>query len=352
MVEISFIFRTIPLTIKSTINENFSNIFTNFALKIGHNVNDLIFIYSGGLIDPQKTFNEVANDYDKKEGKMSVLVYSTQDSSNNYSGINNINSSQNITLEGLFSTISQMKNVFTNEINSLKNEITYLKNEIKNINSKKNNFSMNKEIDFDKNKNSEIKEYIDTLFKRSNERNIKLFKQTKVYQADNAIRLQNSTIGVNPENIVKVENNGKIFSDIIFTRGMIMAWYGTIDLIPKGWALCDGTDGRPNLTDKFILGTNNPNCIGQIGGQSFIKLSKKNLPPIGTAGFGADSHNGRNHHQSNGFLKFQGHYSVGVKNGHADDWGSNWLIDLNEGMKSSPINIMNPYLMLFYIIKL
>ena len=400
MVEIIFILKTIPSSIQSNINEKFYNIFRTFALNTGNNINDLIFIYSGRIVDPQKTFNEVANNFDKMEGKMTILVYLNREYFNNYSGINNNNinfsginnnnihfsginnnninfsgmgnnnysginnnmifSSNNITLEGLFSIISQMKNEFnvlinqsTNEINVLKNEIIYLKNELKNIiNTKKNNSPMNIELEFDKNKNSEIKEYIDTLFKRNSERTAKLLKQTKVNHADNAIRLQNSTIGVKPNSIVKVENNGKIFSDIIFTKGMIMAWYGKIDLIPRGWVICDGKNGSPDLTNKFILGTDKQIYFGNTGGQSSIRLSKNNLPPIGTASFCADSHNGRTHHQSNGFIKFQGHYSVAVKGGHPDDWGSNWLIDLNEGMNSSPINIMNPYFTLFYIMKL
>jgi prepilin-type N-terminal cleavage/methylation domain-containing protein len=36
--------------------------------------------------------------------------------------------------------------------------------------------------------------------------------------------------------------------------GVIVAWSGTIDSIPKGWVLCDGTNGTPDLRDKFIVG--------------------------------------------------------------------------------------------------
>ena len=37
------------------------------------------------------------------------------------------------------------------------------------------------------------------------------------------------------------------------SRGIIM-WSGTAADIPTGWALCDGTGGTPDLTDRFILG--------------------------------------------------------------------------------------------------
>jgi hypothetical protein len=39
-----------------------------------------------------------------------------------------------------------------------------------------------------------------------------------------------------------------------FTAGMIMLWSGTIASIPTGWVLCDGQNGTPNLSGKFILG--------------------------------------------------------------------------------------------------
>lgn len=38
------------------------------------------------------------------------------------------------------------------------------------------------------------------------------------------------------------------------TIGAIELWSGTIASIPPGWALCDGTNGTPDLTDQFVLG--------------------------------------------------------------------------------------------------
>lgn len=36
--------------------------------------------------------------------------------------------------------------------------------------------------------------------------------------------------------------------------GSILMWSGTIATIPSGWYLCDGTNGTPNLTNKFVIG--------------------------------------------------------------------------------------------------
>ena len=36
--------------------------------------------------------------------------------------------------------------------------------------------------------------------------------------------------------------------------GVIVMWSGQTDTIPDGWALCDGTDGTPDLRTRFVLG--------------------------------------------------------------------------------------------------
>ena len=36
-------------------------------------------------------------------------------------------------------------------------------------------------------------------------------------------------------------------------QGGIIMWSGTIASIPAGWSLCNGSNGTPDLTDKFII---------------------------------------------------------------------------------------------------
>lgn len=36
--------------------------------------------------------------------------------------------------------------------------------------------------------------------------------------------------------------------------GSIIMWYGSIATIPSGWALCNGSNGTPNLINRFIIG--------------------------------------------------------------------------------------------------
>lgn len=39
-----------------------------------------------------------------------------------------------------------------------------------------------------------------------------------------------------------------------FVTGMIMMWSGTIATVPTGWLLCDGSNGTPDLRNRFIVG--------------------------------------------------------------------------------------------------
>ena len=46
----------------------------------------------------------------------------------------------------------------------------------------------------------------------------------------------------------------------------IIKWSGPITSIPKGWALCNGMQGTPDLQDKFIVGAGSTYVIDDIGG--------------------------------------------------------------------------------------
>lgn len=51
-----------------------------------------------------------------------------------------------------------------------------------------------------------------------------------------------------------------------FSPGMIILWSGLTSTIPTGWALCNGLNGTPNLTDKFIVGAGGSYGVNQTGG--------------------------------------------------------------------------------------
>ena len=86
--------------------------------------------------------------------------------------------------------------------------------------------------------------------------------------------LQNITSLYNSANMsvtnLNVTGHGKIMnldvSNINVTnlsvtnwKGIIVAFSGDVTNIPSGWALCDGTNGTPDLRGRFILGYNREN---------------------------------------------------------------------------------------------
>ncbi len=61
--------------------------------------------------------------------------------------------------------------------------------------------------------------------------------------------------------------------------GTIAVWMDTIATIPSGWNLCDGTNGTPDLRQKY------PRCVpnditnpGTTGGSGTIVLTESQLP--------------------------------------------------------------------------
>ena len=67
------------------------------------------------------------------------------------------------------------------------------------------------------------------------------------------------------------------------TGGIIM-WSGTVANIPTGWYLCNGSNGTPDLRDKFIVGakqddggvakTNITGSLTQAGGSTTIDITQ------------------------------------------------------------------------------
>ena len=61
-------------------------------------------------------------------------------------------------------------------------------------------------------------------------------------------------------------------------KGIIVMWSGSINTIPNGWVLCDGNNGTPDLTRKFIYGAGNGLAPNTKGGDNHRLLRAEHLP--------------------------------------------------------------------------
>ena len=68
------------------------------------------------------------------------------------------------------------------------------------------------------------------------------------------------------EIIGMIPTNEEISRLAALPRGSIIVW--TSKDIPNGWAICDGTNGTPDMRDRFIIGASNRRDINVIGGTS------------------------------------------------------------------------------------
>lgn len=48
--------------------------------------------------------------------------------------------------------------------------------------------------------------------------------------------------------------------------GAIIMWSGSIGSIPAGYVICNGSNGTPDLRDRFVVGAGNTYAVGNTGG--------------------------------------------------------------------------------------
>ena len=70
----------------------------------------------------------------------------------------------------------------------------------------------------------------------------------------------------------------KILDDINNYKGIIVMWGKDPSTIPFGWALCDGTNGTPDLRNRFIVGAGKSYAIGDKGGAATVALTISEMP--------------------------------------------------------------------------
>ena len=60
--------------------------------------------------------------------------------------------------------------------------------------------------------------------------------------------------------------------------GCILMWSGPTSTIPNGWHLCDGSNGTPDLRNRFIVGAGSTYGTGDTGGTNSVQLTLNQIP--------------------------------------------------------------------------
>ena len=148
-----------------------------------------------------------------------------------------------------------------------------------------------------------------------------------------------STSGGGAEIDGNVTTTGAFVGPGTIPLGGIIMWSGNLAAIPSGWALCNGQNGTPNLTDRFIVGAGAKYTPGNTGGNvnGLATLTLDNLPK--------HSHqivNTWQHHIWSGWAIGDGGSVVARGGTDTTETAGN----------SSPVLIMPPYYALAYIMRI
>lgn len=89
-------------------------------------------------------------------------------------------------------------------------------------------------------------------------------------------------------------------------QGGIIMWSGSVASIPAGWALCNGSNGTPDLRDRFVIGAGGTRAPGATGGSNT------------TSSAGAHSHSGATGGTALTTAQMPGHTHAGTTSTNGD----------------------------------
>lgn len=187
----------------------------------------------------------------------------------------------------------------------------------------------------------------------------------------NASTVNNYTASANKANTLAIiGSDGKLPTSIMpstFVTGMIMMWYGSSSNVPSGWAICNGSNGTPDLRDRFIVGAGNAYSLGSTGGEKTHILTTQEMPSHthsvktdATAKAIGSFRTWKHDPQATGVFSQTQTENCNSKNGGGDP---GWRVDLNINKIGLYMELDNaggggehenrpPYYALFYIMKL
>lgn len=89
-----------------------------------------------------------------------------------------------------------------------------------------------------------------------------------VSQADDHLRMIKSAIVATFPNLNAPVTATAAQLNNPIPQGAIILWSGAVAAIPLGYALCDGTQGTPDLRNSFVVGAGDQYAPGAVGGSA------------------------------------------------------------------------------------
>ena len=109
-------------------------------------------------------------------------------------------------------------------------------------------------------------------------------------EVTNALNKLESIVS-NLETRVASSSSSTVLPDAVPSNTIVM-WYGSTGDIPDGWYLCNGSNGTPDLRNKFIIGAGSSYALNNTGGftDPVLPQHSHTFSFSGTTGVGGGSH--------------------------------------------------------------
>jgi hypothetical protein len=182
---------------------------------------------------------------------------------------------------------------------------------------------------------------------------------SKPYTFSSGTQAKSSDVNANFDVLyTKVNQLDTQLASAAIPAGVIVMWSGLPGNIPAGWTLCDGSNGSPDLRDKFIIATGGSYSPGQRGGSATSEV------PAHTHSVGAEGNHA--HHVDVQFSSCVGDCTDGAADGSksvgSDSHGHHLVTDtLGAGQhshggqtgtsSSATMDNLPPYYALAFIMK-
>jgi hypothetical protein len=109
----------------------------------------------------------------------------------------------------------------------------------------------------------------------------------------NTGQITNQLLPTEPQHLANKQYVDEVFAQSHLPIGSVIMWYGAAIDVPNGWQICDGTNGTPDMRDKFAYGAGNV-PYGRTGGNN--NMSTYTAAAGGHSHTGVTSNSGTHYH--------------------------------------------------------